>query len=186
MQPWKRINPTIVTKIDYHNVVVKTFELPNGEITTRATFLGEGRRAAGLVAVTEDNKVVVAKQFRPGPEKIMYEIPGGWVDDGEEPEAAARRELLEETGYTAKEIKPLGVFGRDSAINGSWYYYLATGCEKTHDQSLDSDEFVDIELVTIDDFLKNAKSGNMTDPFAVLGAYDELMNLKGKTNETTN
>lgn len=186
MQPWKRINPTIITKIDYHNVVVKTFELPNGEITTRATFLGEGRRAAGVVAVTEDNKVVVAKQFRPGPEKIMYEIPGGWVDDGEEPEAAARRELLEETGYTAKEIKPLGVFGRDSAINGSWYYYLATGCEKTHDQSLDSDEFVDIELVTIDDFLKNAKSGNMTDPFAVLGAYDELMKLKGETNETTN
>ena len=186
MQSWKRIDPTIVTKIDYHNVVVKTFELPNGEITTRATFLGEGRRAAGVVAITKDNKVVVAKQFRPGPEKIMYEIPGGWVDDGEEPEAAARRELLEETGYSASEVTPLGIFGRDSAINGSWYYYLATGCERTHDQSLDSDEFVDIELVTIDDFLKNAKSGNMTDPFAVLGAYDELMKLKGETNETTN
>lgn len=186
MQSWKRIDPTIVTKIDYHNVVVKTFELPNGEITTRATFLGEGRRAAGVVAITKDNKVVVAKQFRPGPEKIMYEIPGGWVDDGEEPEVAARRELLEETGYSASEVTPLGIFGRDSAINGSWYYYLATGCERTHDQSLDSDEFVDIELVTIDDFLKNAKSGNMTDPFAVLGAYDELMKLKGETNETTN
>ena len=186
MQSWKRIDPTIVTKIDYHNVVVKTFELPNGEITTRATFLGEGRRAAGVVAITKDNKVVVAKQFRPGPEKIMHEIPGGWVDDDEEPEIAARRELLEETGYSASEVTPLGIFGRDSAINGSWYYYLATGCERTHDQSLDSDEFVDIELVTIDDFLKNAKSGNMTDPFAVLGAYDELMKLKGETNETTN
>lgn len=186
MQSWKRIDPTIVTKIDYHNVVVKTFELPNGEITTRATFLGEGRRAAGVVAITKDNKVVVAKQFRPGPEKIMHEIPGGWVDDDEEPEVAARRELLEETGYSASEVTPLGIFGRDSAINGSWYYYLATGCERTHDQSLDSDEFVDIELVTIDDFLKNAKSGNMTDPFAVLGAYDELMKLKGETNETTN
>lgn len=179
MQSWKRIDPTIVTKIDYHNVVVKTFELPNGEITTRATFLGEGRRAAGVVAVTKDNKVVVAKQFRPGPEKIMSEIPGGWVDEGEEPEAAARRELLEETGYSAEKMVPLGVFGRDSAINGSWYYYLATGCERTGDQALDDDEFVDIELVSIDEFLANAKSGNMTDPFAALGAYDELVKMKG-------
>jgi len=179
MQPWKRIDPTIITKIDYHNVVVKTFELPNGEIATRATFLGEGRRAAGVVAVTKDHKVVVAKQFRPGPEKIMSEIPGGWVDEGEEPEAAARRELLEETGYKAEKMTPLGVFGRDSAINGSWYYYLATGCERVSEQALDDDEFVDIELVSIDDFLANAKSGNMTDPFAALGAYDELVKMKG-------
>lgn len=179
MQPWKRINPTIVTKIDFHNVIVKTFELPNGEIATRATFLGEGRRAAGVVAVTKDNKVVVAKQFRPGPEKIMSEIPGGWVDEGEEPEAAARRELLEETGYSAEKMTPLGVFGRDSAINGSWYYYLATGCERVSEQELDDDEFVDIELVSIDEFLANAKSGNMTDPFAALGAYDELVKMKG-------
>lgn len=179
MQPWKRIEPTIVTKIDYHNVIVKTFELPNGEITTRSTFLGEGQSAAGVVAVTKDNQVIVAKQFRPGPERIMREIPGGWIDKGEDPEAAARRELREETGYTAGEMMPLGVFGRDSAVNGSWHYFLATDCERTQDQDLDDDEFVEIELLSIDDFLANAKRGDMTDPFAVLGAYDELVKLKG-------
>ena len=178
MQPWKRIDPTIITKIDYHNVIVKTFELPNGEIATRSTFLGEGRSAAGSIAVTKDNKIIVAKQFRPGPEKVMMEIPGGFVDEGEEPEAAARRELLEETGYTAETMISLGVFGRDSAMNGTWHYFLATGCELTHDQDLDDDEFVEIELLSIDEFITNAKQGGMTDPFAVLAAYDELVKMK--------
>jgi len=180
MKSWKRIEPTIKTKIDYHEVIIKLFELPDGKTATRATFLGEGRRAAGVIAVTTDNKVIVGHQFRPGPERVMIEIPGGYVDDGEDPEKAAARELIEETGYIAGAVTPLGVFPKDAYVNGTWYYYLATGCTLLRDQALDHDEFVDLELMSIEDFIANAKKGNMTDPFAVLAAYDQLKELQEK------
>jgi ADP-ribose pyrophosphatase len=174
MKSWKRIEPTIVTKIDYHNVVVKTFELPDGNIATRASFFADGSRAAGVIALTKDNKVIVARQFRPGPEKVMNEIPGGRVEQGEDPENAARREFLEETGYAAGTMQFLGEFGRDAYVNGRWSYYLALDCEEQQDQQLDHDEFVEIVLLDIDEFIESAKNGNMTDPFAVLAAYDIL------------
>ena len=69
-------------KIDYHEVVIKTFRLPDDNLATRATFLAENTRAAGVIALTADNKVIVGHQFRPGPEKMMIEIPGGGVDEG--------------------------------------------------------------------------------------------------------
>lgn len=178
MKPWKRIEPTIVTKIDYHNVIIKTFTLPDGEMATRATFSAENRRSAGVIAVTKDNKVIVARQFRPGPEKIMNEIPGGYVDAGEDPEIAVQRELLEETGYRTDNITYLGQFYRDAYVNGQWFYYLATDCEQVSKQALDHDEFVKVELLSISEFIDMAKQGDMTDPYAVLAAYERLIEIQ--------
>ena len=183
MQSWERIEPTVRTKIDYHDVIVKTFKLPDGNIATRTTFLAEGKRAAGVIALTPDNKVIVGKQFRPGPEKIMTEIPGGYVDEGEEPEAAARRELEEETGYVPEGMIPLGEFDRDSYLNGKWYYFLALNCKLVDEARVgDEDEFIDVELISIDEFIENAKASRMSDPVAVLAAYDQLRELQKETN----
>jgi len=183
MQPWKRIEPTIATKIDYHPVIIKTFQLPDGNVATRATFLAESMRAAGVIALTKDKKVIVGHQFRPGPEKVMMEIPGGYVDEGEDPEQAARRELTEETGYVAGEMTPLGKFSRDGYVNGTWYYYLATNCEPAESKNVgDDDEFIDVELISIGEFIENAKKGNMTDSVAVLAAYDQLREIQKEGN----
>ncbi|HSW77646.1 MAG TPA: NUDIX hydrolase [Candidatus Chromulinivoraceae bacterium] len=178
MKPWKRIDPTIVNKIDYHNIVVKTFELPDGKLATRATFLAEGRRATGVIAITKDKQVIVCRQFRPGPEEIMGEIPGGYVDEDEDPQAAAIRELREETGYEPGGVEFLGKFSRDAYLNGEWFYYLATDCMLVDDQSLDHDEFINLELRSIDEFIVAAKAGRMTDPAAVLAAYDRLKQIQ--------
>ncbi len=179
VKPWKRIEPTIVTKIDYRHVVVKTFMVPGKDKKlTIATALLEGTRCAGVIALTKDKKIIVARQFRHGPERLMDEIPGGGVEPGKEPEAGARRELLEETGYTAGKLDFLGVSSRDAYTNGQWFYYLATDCTP-HPAGPNNDEHeqIEVKLVSIAEFLQNAKHDGMTDPAAVLMAYDKLLVL---------
>lgn len=69
---------------------------------------------AAIVAVTEDGRVPLVRQFRPAVEAIVLELPSGAVEPDEEPEAAIRRELLEETGCLAAEVVPLGALYTDS------------------------------------------------------------------------
>ena len=176
---WRRLAPTIITKIDHRHIVVKTFALPHtNEQLTFATYQLEGARAAGVIALTPDHMVITARQFRHGPERIMDEIAGGGVEDGEEPEAAARRELLEETGYMPGKLEFLGATCRDAYHNGTWFYYLATDCVPSpKGPKDDKKEPVEVRLLPISTFLRNAKRGDMTDPAAVLMAYDKLRAL---------
>jgi ADP-ribose pyrophosphatase len=179
VEPWKRIEPTVVAKVDYHNVVVKTFEVPGtGKALTIATTPLEGSRAGHVIAITKDKKVVVARQFRHGPEKMMDEIPGGIIDEGEEPDAGTRRELLEETGYKAGTMEFLGTSSRDGYNNRTWYYYLAVDCELSK-EGLHQDEYeqIEVKLISIEQLIHNAKHDNMIDVAAVLMAYEQLKEL---------
>ena len=175
---WQRTEPTEVTKVGWRTIVSKTFRLPDNKSAVFDTVNPEDFSAAGIIALTKDNKVITGRQFRPGPEQLMDEIPGGIVDPGEDPETAARREMLEETGYKAGTLKFLGAFRRDSGTNGKWYYYLATDCELVKETAENGEhEFIEIVLKTIPEFITDAKKGILTDPFAVLAAYDDLVTL---------
>jgi len=175
---WQRTEPTKITKVGWRTIVAKTFTLPDGKSAEFDTINREDFSAAGIIALTKDNKVITGRQFRPGPEQLMDEIPGGIVDPGESPETAAKREMLEETGYKAGSLKFLGAFHRDSMTNGKWYYYLATDCELVNTTPENGEhEFIEVILKTIPKFINDAKKGLITDPFAVLAAYDDLIAL---------
>lgn len=82
-----------------------------------------------VVPVTEDGQVVLVRQFRHGIGDVALEIPGGIIDPGESPEAAASRELLEETGYASDQIRFLGRVHPNPAIQGNYQYmFLAENC----------------------------------------------------------
>lgn len=180
MNSWKRIEPTEVTKVGWRTVTTKSFEMPNGELTTFDLFHGDGQEFASVIGLTGDNKVIVASEYYQGPEKVMQDLPGGFVDPGESPEEAMKREFLEETGYEAKNWKYLGVYHKDKYMNATWHAFLATDCVKTRDQKLETEEFIDVGLLSIDEFLDNAKNDKMTDHGAVLMAYDDLVKMKEK------
>ncbi len=186
MKPWKRIEPTKVTKVGWRKVTTKTFEMPNGSIVEFDTVHPDGQEFAGIIGLTPDNKVIIARQFRPGPEKIMEELPGGFVDKGETPETAARREFLEETGYKAGTLTYLGSFHKDTYMNSVWHAFLALDCVKVDEQNLEDEEDVEIDLISIAELLDNAKKDRMTDHAAVLLGYDKLKQLQEDDNEATN
>ncbi len=98
--------------------------------------------------------VVAVRQYRHGAGVPMMEFPGGVVEPGEEPAEAARRELLEETGYAAASVERLGSCSPNPAfMRNAFHVFLATGLERAGEQSLDEHELVDVELVPEDELL---------------------------------
>lgn len=178
MKAWKRIEPTRVTKVGWRAITTKTFELPDGKTAEYDLVYQDGQEFVGIIALTPDNKVIIGREYAPGPEIVMDEMPGGYVDEGESLEACARRELMEETGYAPKEMKYLGSYYKDKYINATWHTFLATECEKVSEQELEANEFIDVVLLPIDEFLNSARNNLVTDHGAILAAYGELLKLK--------
>ena len=100
-----------------------------------------------VIAITPDEEVVLIEQYRFGTQKVTLEIPGGLIDPGEEPLQAGKRELLEETGYSAKTFTLLGSVEPNPAIQTNrCYTVLAEGATRDGDQHLDEKE--DIGVLT--------------------------------------
>ena len=104
-----------------------------------------------VIAITEDDRVIMVRQHRLGTDEFTLETPAGLMNSGEEPLAAALRELREETGYSAGEIIPLKSLSANPAILSNYiHFFLATNCRKTGGQELDPSEDIDVELVEMD------------------------------------
>ena len=126
--------------------------------------------AAVIVAVTKQNEIVMVRQYRPGTEEVMLELPAGRLDSVvEDREHCALRELREETGYTAGKIKllltlhPLPAYCTEEVS-----IFLAEDLEAGK-QDLDDDEFVDVELHKLPCLLDMIANGGITTMSAVIG-----------------
>lgn len=154
--------------------------MPDGLEDEYTTYGAPGSQSAAVIALTPNHQVVIARQFRPGPEKVFDELPGGAVEKDESPLKAACRELKEETGYEPGRIEPLGTDWRDAYTNIRSNYFIAYDCVKTDDPNPDDREFVELALITIDELLHNAKHARMSDSPAVLLAYETLRNIQSE------
>jgi ADP-ribose pyrophosphatase len=143
MKKWKKLEEAYAYK-GWRKIIRKRFELPDGR---QADFdiLGAGHYIT-VAALTEDHQFLLVRQYRPGPETTLVSFPEGGIDDGETPEEAARRELLEETGYSAGKVIGLKTF-RSSYTNQLQFCLLATGCRKTNTPQPDEDEFLEVFCV---------------------------------------
>ena len=119
--------------------------------------------AACILALTQDNNVVIARQFRPGVKEILNELPGGYVDpEDKNPEEAIRRELLEETGYDG-EVELVTTAYDDAYSTMRRYCFVAKNCKKVQEANLEEDEYVDLVEMPLAEFRNLLKSGKMTD-----------------------
>jgi len=115
------------------------------------------------VAVTEDNKVVMVRQYRHAAGEVCLELPGGCVDDTDKDfEAAVARELLEETGYRFSSYEYLGRTSANPSTNNNWMHmFLATGGKKVQEQELDGNEEIEVELFTIEELIGILKNNGI-------------------------
>ena len=120
---------------------VDTVEIENKWYQKREIVEHQG--AVAIVALTDDDKVVLIKQFRKPIEQVIWEIPAGKLEIGETPKECAIRELKEETGYSAKNIKLIHKFFTSSGFsNQKIYIFLATGLTKG-EHKFDEDEIIE-------------------------------------------
>src|SRR3989344_1936457 len=115
-----------------------------------------------VLPVTSDGKIILSEQEQPGIEPFVGVI-GGRVDEGEEPLEAAKRELLEETGYEANEYILWDAIQFTEKIDWAIYTFVAKGCNKIKEQSVDSGEKIKLKFVSFDEFIKLASHDNYRD-----------------------
>ena len=150
--------------------------LPNGKFLDATIF--EFRSWANIVALTKNNEVVLIKQYRHGVKEVLWEIPGGVVEDGEDPLDGVKRELLEETGYTASEFIRVGTLYPNPALQtNTMYCFLALEAEKVTEQSLDDGEDIEVHLVPLNELVPMIQSGQFIHALQVAALFQVLIHL---------
>ena len=160
MKPWKEIEREQIFRKYGRGVDKVTFALPDG--SHHDYYIKNEAQVAAVVALTQDQHVLLVRQYRPGPHKILLELPGGGIDADEKPEDAIARELLEETGYTG-EISFVAISYDDGYSNLVRHCFVATNCSKQQEPSPEATEFLEVITATLDEFRAVLRSGQMTD-----------------------
>jgi ADP-ribose pyrophosphatase len=125
-----------------------------------------------VVALTDAGDAILVRQFRAGVEANTLEIPGGMVDAGEEPAAAAVRELLEETGYAPTEVAFLGAVHPNPALQTNrCHSYLALGCKRVAESAQEAGEDIAVVLVPAPTLHGLIRSGAITHALVVAAVY---------------
>ena len=142
-------------------IKMKTFKHPNGMVEN--FFIDDDSDSVQVFAIIEGNEeVVVVKQFRPGSEEQEVELPGGGMEPGEDPLISAKRELLEETGYSSDELELLSVVPYSPYSTGKRYNVLARNCKKTSNElDLDPNEFLSMGTIELEKFKGYIRKGKI-------------------------
>lgn len=149
MKAWSVLaSRVLLDKPPWLKVTEQRCQLPNGYIID-GYLLVEGRSVAMVFPYTDHGDVVLVEQYKHGPSRAMWDLPAGYMDaEDANPLEAARRELAEETGCTAREWVHLATLHPDpNRSDNEFHFFLALGAERTSPQHLDATEDLVVHAV---------------------------------------
>lgn len=115
-----------------------------------------------VIPVTNDGKILMCYQEQPG-EKESISVFGGWIEKGENPLEAGKRELLEESGYKAKKFILWDAIQPSPKIEWAIYTFIARGCERVEEQHLEPGERIELFSTSFEKFLRLVAQDNFRD-----------------------
>ena len=141
---FKTLSSAYISRHPYFTARKDSYQTTDGKMVD-PYYVVELPACVAAMAVTENNEVVLVYQYRHPIQQKLLELPGGFIDAGEQPQQAVARELLEETGYSFSAFHPLGITAANPGVlNNFTHLFLATGGIKTTMQSLDANEEIAI------------------------------------------
>jgi 8-oxo-dGTP pyrophosphatase MutT (NUDIX family) len=178
---WKLVNSRTLLTDPWLKVYEKDYELPDGS-RLEGYHAMEERNGVLIVALTGQHEVLMVRQYRPGVDGLVYEVPAGFLED-EDNEAdvlqRAKKELQEETGYEAEVWHALGVIhDAPHRIKKTSYCFLALNAHNVSEQQEDQTEFVEYELISLAKVRDIIEDGEVTSAVTIAAFFKALLVLE--------
>jgi len=176
---WRTIDSKMVIETPHLRLRCDEIELPSGK-RVGPYYVRESRGFAVIFAVTADERIVLVHQYKHGIGRYVLELPAGGIDPDEAPDACARRELAEETGYVGDpaDCELLGTYIFDPTSSTTTYHlYLARNTHPLVAQSCDDTEDIAIELATFEQLRRYVRDGTIDVGIHIASIYIALEHL---------
>ncbi len=175
VKPWKLISTRKDNSFRIFDLRVDRALSPRTNIE-HDFYVFESPDWVNVIPVTKDNNIILIRQFRHGTREITLEIPGGILEPEDSPEEGARRELMEETGYSASEMIYMGmVHGNPAFLNNRCHTYLALNVYPSGPQMPDEKEDIEILIRPLDEIPGLIREGKITHSLVLAAFYRYYM-----------
>lgn len=162
MKPWKTLSSKILVDDEWMRLRADECQLPDGP-TLSPYYVIEERDWVHVMAIDDTSQIVLVRQYRYAAQAFCTELPGGVIDTGESPLNAARRELLEETGFEADEWQAVCTyFANPARQTNQVHVFLARQLSSQAAQTLDSSEEIAVSMVSVDEAMSLVAKGEFS------------------------
>lgn len=176
--PWKTLSSDVILDHARLRITEDTALLPNGQKTSYVRHAPAASHSVAVIAVRDDDKVLIQREYSYPPDKIMWQLPGGSMEAGESAEVAALRELAEESGYSARRTKVIGSFYVHNRLSDQRQFIVL--CTELFAYKLpeNPDEFIATHWMNKEMIINKIRNNNF-DNINLLAGLNFWLNIKG-------